>query len=160
VSDDLLHQSAGKLFSIIHRYARRFFEHEFAGLDIGHGPRNFLAALSLHEGITQEELSEMLLMDKTTTARSVKTLVEKGYVSRQKDEHDHRKYRLFLTNRGKVLAPDLWTAREKWTRTLCRGFSEEEQQQIHRFLKRIAENAVNSRQNGCSSEKTKPSRLL
>lgn len=158
--DDLFHQSAGKLFSVIHRYARHFFESEFSNLDIGHGPRNFLAALSLREGITQEELSETLMMDKTTTARSVKRLVEKGYVSRRKDEQDHRKYRLFLTEKGKILAPDLWTAREKWTRTLCRGFSEEEQKQIHRFLKRIAENAASSRQNGCSSEKTKPARLL
>jgi len=132
----------GKLISIIHRYGHSYFDSVFSGLDIGHGPRNFLAALFCREGMTQDELSESLMMDKTTTARAVKKLLQAGYIVRKRDEKDHRYYHLYLTYKALELAPFIWEARARWTAILSKGFTEEEKEQIYSFLQRAADNAA------------------
>ncbi len=143
-------KSIGKMVSVIHRYGHSYFDHEFSDLDIGHGPRNFLAALFCREGMTQDELSEFLMMDKTTTARAVKQLVQAGYVTRRRDEDDHRYYHLYLTDKARDLAPRIWDARSKWTEVLSRGFTEEEKELIYTFLERAADNAARFREEGFS----------
>lgn len=139
-------RSIGKLISVIHRYGHSYFDSEFADLDIGHGPRNFLAALFCREGMTQEELSESLMMDKTTTARAIRKLVDEGYVVRRRDEKDRRYYHLYLTDKAKVLAPRIWEARARWAEVLSRGFSEEEKEMIYNLFNRLAENAAEFRE--------------
>lgn len=141
-------KSIGKMVSVIHRYGHSYFDHEFSDLDIGHGPRNFLAALFCREGMTQDELSESLMMDKTTTARAVKQLVQAGYVIRKRDEDDHRYYHLYLTDKARDLAPRIWDARSKWTEVLSKGFTEEEKELIYIFLERAADNAAGFREEG------------
>lgn len=143
--------SLGKLVSVIHRYGHCFFDHEFSDVEIGHGPRNFLAALYCREGISQDELSEYLMMDKTTTARAIKKLVDTGYVTRSREERDRRFYHLYLTDKGRALAPRIWETRKQWTETLSEGFSEEEEKLFYFYLERAANNAARFRDKGWSS---------
>lgn len=139
-------RSIGKLISVIHRYGHSYFDSVFADINIGHGPRNFLAALFCREGMTQEELSESLMMDKTTTARAIRKLVDEGYVVRRRDEKDRRYYHLYLTDKAKMLAPRIWEARARWAEVLSRGFSEEEKEMIYNLFNRLAENAAEFRE--------------
>src|SRR6056297_2455539 len=134
--------SLGRLVSAIHRYGHCFFDHLFSDIEIGHGPRNFLAALYLREGISQDELSECLMMDKTTTARAVKKLEDAGYVTRSREERDRRYYHLYLTDKGRALAPRIWETRKQWTEILSEGFSEEEEKLFYSYLERAADNAA------------------
>lgn len=142
----------GKLVSIIHRYGHSYFDSVFSGLDVGHGPRNFLAALFCREGMTQDELSESLMMDKTTTARAVKKLLQAGYIIRKRDERDHRYFHLYLTDKAQALAPLIWETRARWTAVLSRGFTEEEKEQIYSFLQRAADNAARFRVSNFAAE--------
>ena len=137
--------SLGRLVSAIHRYGHCFFDHLFSDIEIGHGPRNFLAALYLREGISQDELSEYLMMDKTTTARAVKKLEDAGYVTRSREEMDRRYYHLYLTDKGRALAPRIWETRKQWTEILSEGFSEEEEKLFYSYLERAADNAARLR---------------
>ncbi len=146
-------RSIGKLISIIHRYGHSYFDSVFADIKIGHGPRNFLAALFCREGMTQEELSESLMMDKTTTARAIKKLVDEGYVIRKRDENDRRYYHLYLTEKAKRLAPRIWEARARWAEVLSKGFSEEEKDMIYDYLSKAAQNAAAFKERGFTPEK-------
>ncbi len=141
-------RSIGKMVSVIHRYGHSYFDNEFSQLDIGHGPRNFLAAIYRREGMSQDELSENLQMDKTTTARAVKRLLETGYITRKRDQKDRRSYHIYLTEKGKELAPRIWETRARWTKVLSQGFTENEQELIYKFLSRAASNAAEFRKKG------------
>lgn len=74
---------------------------------IGSGQFPFLMRLYREDGINQESLSDYLKIDKGTTARAIQKLVDEGYVFRQRDEKDRRSYRVFLTEKGKKLEPDM-----------------------------------------------------
>lgn len=127
----------------------------FPDSDIGHGPRRFLVEIAMNPGQTQEEISERLLMDKTTTARAVKQLEELGYITRRRDDLDRRRYRLKPTSKGRDLLPRVFEIRRRALEALSEGFNENDLIKAGEILKQMADNAVNLR-NGIfsrSSEK-------
>ncbi len=134
--------SLGKLISIIHRNLCAYMDRVFSDTDIGHGPRRFLVEIALFPGLTQEEISERLLMDKTTTARAVKRLEQRGYVSRTRNPDDRRQYILRPTPEGQRLLPLALEARKQAHIALSEGLSPDEIEAAFSILKRIADNAV------------------
>lgn len=147
---NLMEESFGKWLSVIHRNLCAFMDSAFPDSDIGHGPRRFLVEIAMNPGHTQEEISEMLLMDKTTTARAVKQLEELGYISRKRDDLDRRRYRLTPTSRGKDLLPRVLEARRRAHEALSEGFNEHDLNKAEGILKQMADNAVLLR-TGCIS---------
>jgi DNA-binding MarR family transcriptional regulator len=137
--------SLGKLISIIHRNLSAYMDRVFSDTDIGHGPRRFLVEIALFPGLTQEEISERLLMDKTTTARAVKQLEQRGYVSRTRNPDDRRQYILRATPEGQRLLPLALEARKQAHIALSEGLSPDEVEAAFSILKRIADNAVKLR---------------
>ncbi len=145
-----MNESLGKWVSIIHRYCRRFIDKEFAGLDVKGGHLPFIRVLYQQDGLSQDELSEALSMDKTTTARAIRKLVELGYVTKEHDSQDKRFYRLSLTGKGKDVVPKLERTLKHWTEVLGAGFTEKERQLALDLLKKMAENAAAFKQRGFS----------
>ncbi len=134
--------SLGKWISIIHRNLCAHMDTYFRDSDIGHGPRRFLVEIALSPGLAQEEISEKLLMDKTTTARAVKQLEKGGYISRTRDPFDRRRYVLEPTDKGRQLLPRVLEARRECHLALAEGLSEEELEMTLLMLKRMADNAA------------------
>jgi len=145
-----MNESLGRWVSIIHRYSRSFIDKEFAELDVKGGHLPFIRVLYQQDGLSQDELSEALGMDKTTTARAIKKLVELGYVAKKRDSQDKRFYRLSLTAKGKDIVPRIERALEHWTEGLATGFTGNERQLALGLLKKMAENAAAFKQRGFS----------
>ncbi len=137
--------SLGKLFSIIHRNLRSVLDLELVHMDVGHGPRRFLVEITRHEGLSQEELSRRLLMDKTTTARAVKRLEDRGYVLRRRAAEDRRHYHLYPTEKARVFLPDILEARREIQAGLTEGLTSEETEALTALLRRVADNAIGLR---------------
>ena len=137
-----MESSLGKWISIIHRNLCAHMDTFFRNSDIGHGPRRFLVEIALSPGLSQEDISERLLMDKTTTARAVKQLEQGGYITRTLDSFERRRYALEPTEKGKQLLPRVPEARRECHLALSEGFSEEELEMIPLMLNRMADNAL------------------
>ncbi|MGC9372270.1 MAG: MarR family winged helix-turn-helix transcriptional regulator [Thermovirgaceae bacterium] len=148
-----MEESFGKWISIIHRNLCAYMNQSLPGSDIGYGPKRFLIEIALFPGLTQEEISERLLMDKTTTARAVKELEKKGYITRKRDPEDRRCRRLWPTEQGKAFAPRVIEARKRAQEALAEGFTEEERARLASLLKRLSENAASLRRETGSKEK-------
>lgn len=52
---------------------------------------------------TIADMSRMFGLDASTLVPTVDTLVKKGYITRERDPHDRRRYPLHLTEKGKEL---------------------------------------------------------
>jgi DNA-binding MarR family transcriptional regulator len=151
-----MEESFGKWISIIHRNLCAYMNQSLPGCDIGYGAKRFLVEIALSPGLTQDEVSERLFMDKTTTARAVKDLEEKGYIIRERDAEDKRCRRLWPTEKGKDFAPRVLAARKKAQETLSMDFSETERRQLADWLKRLSENAVRLRTEESPEKKPHP----
>ena len=65
------------------------------------------AAYAIHEldhgdGLSQQELAERLMLEKSTVSRMVADLERKGLIERERDPANRRVYRLRLTDEGRA----------------------------------------------------------
>jgi DNA-binding MarR family transcriptional regulator len=131
----------GKYFSRIFRFSRAHQDKKLQHLGIGSGQFGFLMALFREEGISQKRLAEISRLDKTTITRSIRPLIEGGYVIRERDPDDRRGYRILLTDEGRSLRPELIRIQSELEGQLLEGFSEEEAEILKEMLRRISDNA-------------------
>ena len=86
--------------------------HSFAGITLYASEAYTLMTIAQHEGISQTQLSELMIRTKGATSSMVDRLVEKELVCRQRAEGDQRRYLLTITPLGRRINEELghWLA--------------------------------------------------
>lgn len=102
----------------------------------------FFMALYKHEGITQEVLTEMVGVDKAATARTVKSLEEKGFLIRKRDEKDRRRNQLYVTEKAKDIYPSVKKDLLALNARITEGIEEREQEKIYAILQTLEQNFI------------------
>ena len=133
-------QSVGKYISIIHRTGSSFLSKEFSKFNIGAGQYMYLIHLYKNDGLSQEELTEILNIDKGTTAKSIKKLETEGFVMRVKDKNDKRINRVYLTPKALEIKDEFLSSINAWENTLTSNLSYAEKEQALTLLKKITYN--------------------
>ena len=116
----------GKYISLIHRQANVFFTKEFSKFGFGSGQYMFLIHLYKNDGISQEELSELVNIDKGTTAKAIRRLEELNLIKRLKDSTDKRINRIYLTTKAINIKDEFFYILTKWENMLTKNLSSEE----------------------------------
>lgn len=125
---------------IISRCLNTISDMEFKEMGLEKGQYIIVVRVCENEGISQEEISNMIKVDRTTVAKSVKKLIEKGYIDRVQNESDKRAYKLFSTEKGKKTYEFLRREEDYSTKNALLGFSQEEKAKLLELLKRAASN--------------------
>ena len=99
----------------------------------------FLMSVLNNEGLTQEELTAYVGVDKAAASRTVRSLEEKGFLVRVQDPKDKRQNRVYPTDKARVVGPKVRKELYKINLALTKSFSEEESQQIYDLLARMEE---------------------
>lgn len=136
-------QSIGRWISILYRYNHCYIDKELKKYHIGSGQSIFLNALLRKDGISQEELSHILMIDKATTARALAKLEKEGYVQRKIDPKDRRAYRIFVTDKAKEMERIFFNILYQWTEILSSGMDQEQKELVLDMLQKMAYNARN-----------------
>ena len=89
------------------------------------------------DGISQEELSENLKIDKGTTCRAIKKLEEEEFLIRVKDENDKRAYKLYLTEKSKDMEKNIKSVLYEWEKNISKELLQEEVDVLLTVLKKI-----------------------
>ncbi|MNM86606.1 Organic hydroperoxide resistance transcriptional regulator [compost metagenome] len=137
--------SIGRYISILYRAGAMYFNKNFNIGNIGSGQYTFLLFLENNEGVTQEEMTCKLIIDKGTTAKALKKLEEEGLVKRSVDENDKRAYRVYLTADGRDIIKDIRNVLLEWNDILTSDFTEEEKKMALNLLQRMVENKKKKR---------------
>ena len=134
--------SLGRLISCIYRHTQTYLSRELMDYSIGSGQFSFLMVLQNNEGVSQDHIAQALHIDKATTTRALKKLEKAGYISRQKDTADKRRYNVYLTEKGRDMYPVILKISAEWTDLLLEGISEEGKQQLFTMLTAVMNNAT------------------
>lgn len=132
----------GKWISCLYRIGQSFFDQYFAAYEIGLGHYSCLLCLFRKEGITQEAISKFTNTDKGTTTRSIKKLESLGYVEKHVDPDDRRAYKVYLTDKGRGIEPEVRQILKKWAESITSGFTPAESEIAYELLERMALNAI------------------
>lgn len=92
-----------RAFGILYRTFLSYATKSLLKDDLSYSDSIFLVNIGGREGITQEEISNTLAIDKAAVARSVKNMQSKGYVKAVQSNSDRRAKELYLTDDGKEL---------------------------------------------------------
>ena len=90
-------ETLGFLLVDVTRQMRRAFQRQLEGSSLTQAQSRALVYVSLHEGVRQVELAELLEVQPITLARLLDQLAEAGLVERRPDPEDRRAYQVFLT---------------------------------------------------------------
>ncbi len=146
-------KSVGKWISFLHRQFQVYINHEMKPYNINSSEYIYLAELGKDEGVNQSYFTESLSIDPALTTRVMKTLEEKGFITRTKDEHDKRAVLIHLTEEGRRIQPILIEKLTNWTNCLTSDFTEDEHESIYQSLIKMSSNVANRKETMIQSTK-------
>ena len=96
-----------------------------------------LAQLSVAPGISQQELSDRLLVTKGDTTTLLDKMTAQGLVERRPDPEDRRSHSLYLTEEGQQLAETLIPSHEDFIQEHMAALSDEQQRTLLTLLREL-----------------------
>ena len=92
-----------------------------------------------HDAVTQEEISAYLQVDKALTTRTVQSLLEKGLVTKKKDEKDKRCNKISLTQKGQDMREAMVEKFVGWNKIMLEGMDEAKRDLLFELLEEMVE---------------------
>ncbi|MEG0843519.1 MAG: MarR family transcriptional regulator [Romboutsia sp.] len=136
-------ESISRYINQLYRKGISFLGKEYKEFNIGAGQYQFLVYLYMKEGITHDELTEKIGVDKSATTRAILKLEEAGYIKKVQDSEDKRKYYIFLTKYAKENREIIINASKKWENELIGELTREELEQFYYLFRKITKNISN-----------------
>jgi DNA-binding MarR family transcriptional regulator len=92
-------------------------------------------------GVSQDTIAEYLMLDKTTIAKTLKSLEKKGLVSRVQNTENRRKNVTSITDKGKETISNINGIYQDWYDTITSCFSDDEKQLFSVMCNKLSESA-------------------
>lgn len=141
---DILQKKSHVLIKQVNQLSRitqMVMDEELMDLNITSGTYSILLCLSNNEGISQNDISRNLHVDKAGAARSLDKLEGLGFIKREEDKNDHRIKKVFLTDKAKETVPLIRGSIEKWYEVITNDMNENEKQNLEIVMDKILCNA-------------------
>ena len=128
--------------SIIYRKTQIWKTEQSVDLGLSAAQIPVVIIVCREKNISQNELGEMLGMDKSTIAKIVVKLEQDGYLVRTINAKDKRAFNLIPTEKSLDSYPQLIKIGDVWNNCLTNGMTEEEIMTLERLLVKAAQNVT------------------
>ncbi len=122
----------------ISRCAGLFRAERLENGELGACHHSYIIAICRSPGITAEELSRRLCVNKSNVARNLSYLEDKGYVKREQSQEDKRALLCYPTDKMLRVLPRVREIVAEWNRLLTSELDEEELSAFAVTLDKIA----------------------
>lgn len=148
-TEHLLHQ--------LHHLSRRIHRRQKSarGIDLLRGQGRLLRALEQHDGKSQQELAEEIRIRPASLSELIIKMEQSGYVRREVDQADRRRYRIYITEQGREVAEQTRKARIEVSEEVFSVLDEKEQAQLAKLLQKVLDNLERSDDGSHHREKKK-----
>lgn len=128
-------------FHKLDKIAHVFINDKLKDTELSRGLFFYLLELSHQDGLSLNELSRAIFINKAYTTRAVVRLDELGYVTRQLDASDHRVTKIYLTDRGRAAAQQINDIFLEWRDLISAGVSQAESEAVLDISRKLYNNA-------------------
>ena len=111
---------------------------EFKEYQLSKGQYLYLIRIFENPGIIPDRLAEMIKVDRTTAARAIKKLEEKGFIRKEADDVNIKIRRLFVTEDGAKLVPIIQLENQYSNQIALQNLSKKEIEAVSKALKIVA----------------------
>jgi MarR family transcriptional regulator, temperature-dependent positive regulator of motility len=130
----------GAYVSILNKTHLIIINERLKHLGVSSGQLPVMMYLMRKQNVMQEALVRHFHIDKGSIARSVKKLEDTGFIRRITDPDNRRAVRLFLTEKGEQVAPEIMRIDREWEELSYAGLSDDEREQFSALILRILKN--------------------
>lgn len=123
--------------SVTYRCAMLYRERALADTGLSGHQTPYLTALYRRPGVSQEELARELNVNKSSVARQLTLLEEKGYIRRENAPEDRRCLLVFPTEKALAMRERLHQVLRSWSDYLTEDFSDEEKALLSRMMQKV-----------------------
>lgn len=109
--------------------------------DIQSGHYAYILTISNNPGHSQEDIAKELCVNKSTVARNLTYLEEKGYILRKPLESDKRQFSVHPTEKLLNVLPEIKTASLEWMTLLSENIPDEDLNVFHSVLVKMESKA-------------------
>lgn len=127
-------------FSILHRQSEIVLTRKLTDLGLSSNQFVYIMCLCDHPGISQEQMSALLRIDKGSVAKSVGQLSTLGYISRTVCETDKRQYKLLPTQKALDLYPHLRQVVLEYEKHITKDLTPIEKDILYSLLEKLMKN--------------------
>lgn len=120
-------ESTMRLINRIARLSQLYREKELKKYGLGGMHHTYLLNICRHPGITQEQLANMIFVNKSNVARQLAFLEKEGFVTRQVSAQDARKLEIYPTEKAEEMLPFIRKMLGAWNQELLAGWPEARQ---------------------------------
>ena len=129
---DLMHH-----ITDIARCAALYRQEELASLGLKACHASYLDAICATPGITQDQLSRRIFINKSNVARQLAVLEEDGFVERRPSTEDKRAIQVFPPEKARDCLPEIIRIFRCWESFVAQDLSEEERRALVSMLDKM-----------------------
>ena len=127
--------------NVISRCAGIYRTDQLRGTDLHACHHSYILTICRHPGISQEELSHHIYINKSNVTRHLAYLETHDYVFRSQSETDKRVMLVYPTQKMLDVFPEVKRITGEWNEYLTAEFSDQELNQFRSMLDRISDRA-------------------
>lgn len=131
------HVTASWLMNDIARICRQLIDKQMRAFELTRAQWYLLNYLYLYDGLSQQELADLVDLGKSNVSKHVQVLETKGWVTRGPHEVDRRSFRVFLSVEMKPTIQKLNAVAAACTKNLLARFTDKEIAQFVNMLRMI-----------------------
>lgn len=130
-----------KMLNNISRSQAIYRRDKISAEDLQSGHYAYVLNICSQPGRSQEEIAKDLCVNKSTVARNLNYLEERGYILRQPLPNDKRQFSVHPTDKMLAVLPEIKVASKEWISLLYEGIPESDLEVFDSVLKRMQEKA-------------------
>lgn len=124
------------------RCAALYRGEKLESIGLNGGQHTYILNICRNPGVSQEQLSRLLYINKSNVARQLANLEQNGFVTRVPDEEDRRILRVYPTQKALDACPMVQKVLADWQDYVMDGFTPEEREQLTGLMQRVMERAA------------------
>lgn len=129
--------------NLLIRYAKEYGHKRLKGLGVSDTEHKICVFLYAHAGVSQDDVAEVLRIDRATASRALLTLEGKGFIIRTQNPKNRRKNLLYLTDAGKQDISDVVDLNDNWFEKISSCLTPTERETFNSLCARLVEAAIN-----------------
>jgi DNA-binding MarR family transcriptional regulator len=136
ILEDVILREIGALTRTIHA----IIEIKFKSLNLKKGQSIYLTRICENPGINMKELSQLLMVDKTTTSKVVQKLIIEELVCKKQDTNDKRAFLLFPTAQAEQAYNIVIKEENRLTSQCYSSLNKEQQKTVLTLIRKMRQN--------------------
>jgi DNA-binding MarR family transcriptional regulator len=137
----------GRNISILYRNENHFVDVKLKKYNLNKIQAEILLFLSDNNGANLTEINELFLFNKATITKIITHLEKYNYVNRVVSESDRREKRIYLTDIGRNICPNITEVLKVWENILIDNIPNDDIEKIKSMLAKMVENIKTMKEN-------------